>query len=348
MVEPPRNRFARGAYGSRAHIAVSRRWFMTAAPLAVLSASRAAAQHVERRITIGTLDTGFGDGRRALWAAFQTGLRDTAHREPREFVYERRWADGDEKRLPRLASDLVRAHVDIIVAAGTHAALAAVRATTTIPIVFVIVASDPVSAGLVASFARPGGNATGGTSISADLSAKRLGLLKEAVPGLQRVGIVWDTTSQAARTAVQEMQTAARTLKLEVSVYGVGDVKDFGKAFGTAKTARVDGVSVASGAMFFSARRQLADAALQQRLPTIFSASEYAEAGGLLAYGADLKEGFRRGAVYVARILDGALPGSLPVERPTKFELVVNARTARALALPIPSSLLLRADHTLD
>ena len=318
------------------------------AVLLTAAALTADAQQPKKVTQIGTLDLGSGPARADLWNAFHKELRNLGYIEGRNVAIERRWADGKADRLPALAADLFKLKVDVIAAAGSVAALAAARATTTTPVVFMIVAGDPVKIGLVSSFRRPGANVTGGTSLSSELSAKRLELLREIMPRLHRVAVLWEKASPSAEETVREVEAAGRALGIGVQAFGVSSVRELENTFTTMKGADVSAIVVASGAMFFTERRLLADLSLKHRLPAAFSVIEYAETGGLLTYGPDLKDGFRRAAAHVDKILKGTKPADLPVERPTKFELVINRKTAKALGLTIPRSMLLRADQVIE
>jgi putative ABC transport system substrate-binding protein len=328
---------------------MDRRGFISAVTFSLLTAPLATeAQQAGKVARVGTLDYGAAQARAHLWEAFGKGLREFGYVEGQNVVFERRWADGKAERLSGLAADLVRVKVDIIVVAGTPAALAIARATATIPIVITTGAADPVTAGLISSFGRPGTNVTGVTTLGTDLIGKRLEMLREAVPRIQRVALLWDTTNRAGGATVQETEVAARSLGVPVRAFGVRGVRDFKSAFASITSARAGALIVGSSAMFFSERRLLADLSLQHRLPTTFAQREYVEAGGLLAYGPNLKAGFHRSATYVDRILKGAKPADLPVERPTTFELVINLKTAKVLGLTIPQSLLVRADEVIQ
>jgi putative ABC transport system substrate-binding protein len=243
-------------------------------------------------------------------------------------------------------AELVRLKVDVIVTTGTPAAQAARQATATIPIVMAS-GGDPVGLGLVASLARPGGNVTGLTSLSRELSPKWLELARELVPGASRFAILWDAGSAASASIVRETDAAARALSARLHAVGVRSPAELDGAFSTIARERPGVLLVGPDPSFFGERRRLAELALKHRLPTVCGQREYAEAGGLIAYGADRAELFRHAAVYVDKILKGAKPGDLPIEQPTKFELVVNLKTAQALRLTIPPSILLRADASI-
>jgi putative ABC transport system substrate-binding protein len=291
---------------------------------------------------IGILEAGSLVGRAPLWEAFRRGMQELGYIEGRTVVYETRGADGKPDRLATLATDLVRTKVDVIVTGGTPAAQAARQATATIPIVMAT-GSDPVGLGIVASLARPGGNVTGITTLTRELSAKRLELAREILPGISHLVILGDA-SQSTANQFRETEVAARALGVRVHPVTVRDPADLDSAFATIARERPAGLLVVTGPMLFGERRRLAGLAVKHRLPTVHGAPEYAEAGGLIAYGADRVEGFRHAAVYVDKSLRGAKPADLPVEQPTKLELVVNLGTAKALGLTIPPSILARAD----
>jgi len=285
-----------------------------------------------------------------LPAAFRQGLRDLGYVEGRNLVIEYRDAEGKFERFPALAAELVALKVDVLVAANSLAALAAKQATRTLPIVFAF-AVDPVTDGLVTSLARPGGNVTGLSTLLAELVGKRLELLKQAVPGVSRVAVLWQPGAQGERTEKdlqKEAEVAARALGVRVQFVEARGPADFDRAFSDMTRARAGALTVFGSAMFFDERRRLVDLAAKNRLPAVYGLKEYVDAGGLMAYGANVADLFRRAATYVDKILKGAKPGDLPVEQPTKFELVINLKTAKALRLTIPQSLLQRADEVIQ
>lgn len=262
-------------------------------------------------------------------------------------VFEARGADGKVERLAVLAAELVRLKVDAIVTAGTAAAQAARQATATIPIVMAT-SGDPVGVGLVASLARPGGNVTGVSTLNVELGAKRLQLAREVVPGASRLAILGDAGSPTSVSGIRETQAAARALGVHLHAVSVRGPAELDGAFSMIARERPAALIVTPSAVFFGERRRLATLAVKHRLPTVSGSREYAEAGGLIAYGADRAEALRRAAVYVDKILKGARPGDLPIEQPTTFELVVKLKTAKALGLTIPPSVLLRADQIIQ
>jgi len=288
----------------------------------------------------------------ASWAqeAFLQGLRDLGYVPGRNVVIEYRDAGGKLERLPALAAELVALRVDVILAGGTPQALAAKQATKTIPIVFTGV-GDPVAIGLVTSLARPGGNLTGLSLLGPELVAKRLELLTQAVPGVRRVALLWQpgvVREAADRDTLKGADVAARALGVQLHVVEARAPADIDRAFADMTRAHAEAVTVLGGAMLNSERRRLADLAAKNRLPAVYPAREYVDAGGLMAYGPNAADLFRRAATYVDKILKGAKPADLPIEQPTKFELLINLKTAKALGLTIPTALLARADEVIQ
>ena len=285
-----------------------------------------------------------------LHEAFRQGLRDLGYVEARNLVIEYRDAKGKFERLPALAAELVALKVDVIVAGGTPHALAAQQATRTIPIV-VTGAGDPVTSGLVTSLARPGGNVTGLSNLRPDLVGKCLEQLKQAVPGVSHVAVLWQPGGRSERTEkdmLKEAEVAGRALGVRLQFVEARGPADFDRAFSDMTRARAGALTVWPTAMFFNERRRLVDLAAKNRLPTVYSWRESVDAGGLMAYGPNVADLFRRAATYVDKILKGAKPADLPVEQPTKFELVINLKTAKALGLTIPQTLLQRADQVIE
>jgi len=282
-----------------------------------------------------------------VWAGFFQGLRELGYLEGQNVVIEGRYYGDSIERLPALAADLVRLPVDVIVAGAPPAPETAKRATSTIPIVMAN-HSDPVGTGLVASLARPGGNVTGLSLVAPELRVKQLQLLKEAVPRLMRVAVLSNPAIPFHARDLKDLEVAARSLKVRLQVVESRAPSDFTEAFSVATKGRAGALIILSGSMFFAHRARLAELAAKSRLPSMSLLREYAEAGGLMTYGADVRDSFRRAAGYVDRILKGAKPGDLPIEQPTKFELVINLKAAKALGLMIPPSVLLRADHVIE
>jgi len=282
--------------------------------------------------------------------AFLQGLRDLGYVEGRNVVIEYRDAEGKSERFPALAAELVALKVDVIVAPGTPAALAAKQATRTLPIVFPI-AGDPVTSGLVTSLARPGGNVTGLSILDPDLVGKCLEQLKQAVPGVSGVAVLWQPGGLGERTdkdMLKGAEVAARALGVRLQFVEARGPADFDRAFSEMTRARAGALTVLPSTMFLHERRRLVDLAARNRLPAVYPWREAVDAGGLMAYGANIADLFRRAATYVDKILKGAKPADLPVEQPTKFELVINLKTAKALGLTIPQSVLGRADQVIE
>jgi putative ABC transport system substrate-binding protein len=282
-----------------------------------------------------------------LLQAFRQGLRDLGWVEDRDLVIEYRWAEGRLDRLTDLAADLVRLGVDVIVSAGTPGPHAAKHVTRVIPIVM-MAAGDPVASGLVVSLARPGGNVTGLSLMAPELGGRRLELLKETVPGLLRVGVLWNSYSLYPRLVMRETEMAAPTLGIQLESLELRVPEDLDKAFEAALLRQVGALMTVEDSLTVTHRARIVDFAAQSRLPAIYGFTEFVDAGGLMMYGADLRALFRRSATYVDQILKGAKPADLPIERPTKFELIINRKTARALGLTISPSLLRRADQVID
>jgi putative tryptophan/tyrosine transport system substrate-binding protein len=313
----------------------------------LLSVSFSAKAQQAQLPHIGFLDEGSISLRAHLWNTFRQRLRELGYQEGQNIAFLSRGADGKLERLGELAAELVRVKVSIIVTGGIRAAVAAHKATTTIPVVMAS-GTDPVGVGLIASLSRPGGNVTGVTTVSAELAGKRLELLQEAVPRLSRVAVLRDPSVGTVELALKETQVAAEMLGVQLQMLNVRGPKDFESAFLAMVRERSGALLVISTPMLFSARTHIAELAAKHRLPAVYHWKEYVEAGGLMSYGTDLADGFGRAAIYVDKILKGAKPGDLPVAEPTTFEFVLNARTAKALGLTIPASLLLRADHIME
>jgi putative ABC transport system substrate-binding protein len=326
---------------------MNRRVFVTGLGALLVAPSAAEAQQAGKVYRIGILSTGSVSSNLHLFQVFQQQLRELGYIEGQNIAFEFRGADGKNEQLPARATDLVKLKVDVVVTVGTPAAAAAKQVTSTIPIVTAIVA-DPVGAGLVTSLARPGGNLTGIADLDDELTGKRLGLLKEAVPGLAHVALMWKRGNPAHKTALREAEVAARTMELQLQRVDVGTASELQPAFVVMARARVGALILAADSMFAVHVAQLLDAATKSRLPTMFWRRDFVAAGGLMSYGTVYPELFRRAAVYVDRVLKGAKPADLPMEQPTKFELVINLKTAKALGLTIPPSLLLRADQVIE
>ena len=279
--------------------------------------------------------------------AFRQGLKDTGFVEGENVTIEYRWADNQIDRLPVLAAELVQRRVAVIGTGGPPAVLAAKAATTTIPIAFVV-GEDPVKLGLVASLARPGGNLTGINFFAVELAAKRLELLRELVPAAARLAVLVNPTNVATGSTLRDVEHAARAMGLQFHVFNVSTILEIDAAFTTLASERVDSLLVANDPFFIDRRVQLAQLAARHSLPAIHQDRLFAEVGGLMSYGASVGDAFRQVGLYTGRILKGAKPSDLPVVQPTKFELVINASTARMLGLTVPEKLLATADEVIE
>jgi putative ABC transport system substrate-binding protein len=280
-------------------------------------------------------------------AAFRQGLSEIGYVEGHNLTIEYRWAEGHFDRLPAMAADLVGQKVDIIVASGSQAVRAAQQATQSTPIAMTG-SSDPVGTGLVASLARPGGNITGLSLQTPEVSGKRLELLVEIVPGLSRAAVLLNPDDPPALLALKETEVAARTLGMKLQAGEVRRPDDFDAAFTSAAAVRPEALVILAAPLLSAHAGRIAEWAVKNGLPSIFPFRGFPEAGGLMSYGPDLNDNFRRAATYVDKILKGAKPGDLPVEQPTKFELVINLKTAKALGLTVPQSILARADELIE
>ncbi len=278
--------------------------------------------------------------------AFRQGLRELGYVEGQNIAIEFRSAEGKWERLPDLAAELVRLKVDVIVA-NTPAALAAKQATRTIPIVMAV-SGDPVGDGLVASLARPGGNVTGLSLMVPELGGKRLQLLKEVVPRASRVAVLWNPAVPFTGRVVREMEAAARVLGVQLQPLEIRAPEDIDRAFEAAIRGRASALNVVDDPLVFAHRARILALAAKSRLPAIYPWREFVDAGGLMSYAANLADSFRRAATYVDKILKGTKPADLPVEQPTRFELVINMKTARALGLTFPPSIMVRADQVIQ
>jgi ABC-type uncharacterized transport system substrate-binding protein len=310
----------------------------------VLVPSTADAQQAGKVPRIGFLSPGMAAS--ASNEAFRQGLRDHGYVEGRNVLVEYRWGEGDAARLPALAAELARLQVDALVAANNLAVLAAKQANSNLPIVCAA-CSDPVGTGLVASLAHPGGNVTGLSLITPELSGKRLQLLQETLPNIRRVALLWDAGHVGMADRVRESEAAALRLGVTLHVEWVKDPAHLDRAFATLAQARPDAFLTTVEPFTEGHRQRIVDFAAQQRLPAIYEDREFVDAGGLMAYGPSLSANYRRAATYVDKILKGAKPADLPVEQPTKFEFVINLRTAKVLGLTVPQSVLIRADEVI-
>jgi ABC-type uncharacterized transport system substrate-binding protein len=325
---------------------MDRRTFVRTATSALLSGALAGnAQPAKKVSRVGILFSTSAAASQFSGALAQ-GLRQFGYVEGQNLVVERRFGEGRDERIYEMAAELVRLKLDVIVAATDLAILAVRQQTQTIPIVMVN-GIDPVGTGFIASLAHPGGNVTGLTSLSPELTGKRLELLKEVVPGLSRVAIMWNPDLRGAVLEYKETQSAALSLGLQLQTVEVSRAEDFDRAFSALMDGRAEALINVQSPVAFMNRGQLVKLAESHRLPTMFGRREYADTGGLMSYGPSFADQWLRASAYVAKILKGAKPGELPVEQPAKFELVINMKTARALGILIPPSLLQRADEVI-
>ena len=279
--------------------------------------------------------------------AFRQGLREAGYVEGRDVVIEWRYAaGGDDARISALAADLVKSRVDVIIVVATLSTQAVKRATSIIPIVMTSV-GDPVRSGLVTSLAHPGGNVTGLTTMTADLTAKRLQLLKEVIPRLTRVAVLWNPATPYHPKVIEDLKAVEPSLSIKLSFVSARTPEELGPAFSAVSRARAQALYVLDAAFFFDHRTTISKLALKARLPVIYGERAFAYAGALMSYGPNTENLFRRSAGYVDKILKGAAPGDLPIEQPTKFEFVVNLKTAKALGITVPQSVLLQADEVI-
>jgi len=308
----------------------------------------AEAQQADKVWRIGFLEAGSSSVNRHFLDAFRQGLSELGYIEGRQIAIEDRWAEGRNDRFPGLVAELIRLKVAVIVAASTPATLAAKNATKEIPIVMTLV-SDPVGAGFVAGLSRPGGNITGLASIANEVVGKQLELLKEAVPQVSLVAVLWNPANPAFQTVqLREAEVAAKALGMRLQVLEVRSPDELDATFAALTGRQAGALLVLADGMFFRHRARITGFAAKLRLPAIFQGKENVEAGGLMSYGVNIPDMFHRAATYVDKILKGAKPAELPVEQPTKFELVINLKTAKALGLTIPPALLQRADHVIE
>ena len=325
-----------------------RRFLLTSLASALAAPLAAEAQPTAKLYRIGVIVTATPNETGHLIKALNEGLRELGYVEGRNIVFERRFAEGRQERLPALAAELVQLKVDVLVT-GSNPVIAAVKqATATIPVVMAV-SRDPVGAKFIASLARPGGNITGlANDATPEIIGKNLELLKEAVPRISRVAFLWNPVPPGATTSKNAVEGAARNLGLTLQSVEVRRRNDFEGAFAAIARERADGVVVAQDPITLDSRNHIATRAARSRLPAVYGVREFAEVGGLMSYGPNIADQFRRAAFYVDRILKGAKPGELPVEQATKFELVINLKTAKALGLTIPPSLLARADQVIE
>ena len=326
---------------------MNRRTFLCGLTLGTLTLPLAAeAQQAGKVPRIGFLYYG-SPGPSPELDAFRQGLRELGYIEGQNIAIEYRYASGRVERLPELAAELVRLKLDVIVTPGTPASVAAKQATSTIPIVFAGVA-DAVGAGLVVNFARPGGNITGLTGISAELGGKRLELLKEVAPKASRVAVLYNPADRSNVLVLKELQESAPALGLTLQPLEVRGPGEFEGAFAAMTRERTHALFGAAGILTFEHRKAIVDLAAKSRIPAMWGERQFVDAGGLMSYAVNFYDQVRRAATYVDKILKGAKPADLPVEQPTKFELVINLKTAKALGLTIPATLLFQADEVIQ
>jgi ABC-type uncharacterized transport system substrate-binding protein len=327
---------------------MNRRAFLSGAGALLAAPLGGEAQQPGKVYRIGVLTNKASDPAEArLWQAFRSGLRERGWIEGQNILIEFRAAEGNTARLPELAADLVRLKVDLIVARASIWVQPAKEATSSIPIVF-LTHADPVGTGHVASLARPGGNITGLAVLMTDLAPKGLELLVSAVPVAKRIAVLWNPDAPSHPQALKALEDAGRALRVQLQAVGARTAGELEGAFAAMDRARAKAVLVLATALFLAERQRVAELAIKHRLPTMSNFKDAVEAGGLMSYSPNWDDLYRRGAIYVDKILKGAKPADLPVEQATKFELVINLKTAKALGLTIPPSLLQRADQVIE
>lgn len=317
------------------------------AVLTGLAAVLAAPFTVEAQPAGKVYRIGLLSGSRHAVVNLKEGLADLGYRENQHFLIEQRDVEGSFDRVPAAVDSLIKLPVDVFVVGGSEYVQAVKNATKTIPIVFTSV-GDPVEQGFVATYSKPGGNITGVTNMVSELAAKRLELLRQVHPGIRRVAVVWNPPQPAHRGLLKALETAAHSLQLQVIAVSVRTSEDFEGAFSVIRRERADGLTMLGSLLTFRSLRRIATFASDARLPSIAWTNTFTQTGGLMSYGVSEGQQYRHAATYVARIIKGAKPADLPVEQPTKFELVINLKTAKALGLTVPPSLLLRADQVIE
>lgn len=336
---------AREARTLKNEVAGKRREFVLAA-LAALVVSQAVAAQPAKPRRIGFLGSGSAAAMVQPVEAFKAGLRDLGYVEGKNIAVEYRWGDGNPERLAQYAAELLRLKVELIVVWATPAALAVKKASATLPIVMVSV-GDPIYSGLVADLARPRGNVTGMANLNETVIPKQVELLTQVLPGISRVAILHNPENPSLAPQLSSGQAATRAVGMQAQVVPVRAAGELDSAFSSIASAKAAAVLILSDPIYLSERRRIAELAMKHRLPTVFSRSENVDAGGLMSYGTSITEQFRGGAKYVDRILRGAKPGDLPVEQASTFEIVINLKTAQALAARVPENLVLRADRVI-
>jgi len=326
---------------------VRRREFIALVGWVLASPLPVRAQRAEKAVRIGILQSGSAASQARRIEAFREALRDLGYVEGRNIILEYQFAEGKFERLPALAGELVLRNIDVFVTTGTPATLAARQASSIIPIVMANV-GEAVGTGLVASLARPGGNITGTSYLFGDLVSKRLEMLKEVLPKATEVAVLWNPTNPAHQQGLNGLDVAAGSSKIRLHLVGARDPSDFEGAFSAILVKAAHGLMVLDDGMLFHHRSQIASLALRHRLATVWGFREEVEAGGLIGYGPRLTDLDRRAAYFVDKILKGSKPTDLPVEQPTKFEMVINLKTAKALGLTVPPSLIARADEVIE
>ena len=322
---------------------------VAAAGVLLATAVAAEAQQAAKVHRVGFVGMGSAATPDGQFGAFRQGLRELGYVEGKNVVIETRFSDGHLERLPGLAAELIRLKVDVLVAGSPAAAVAAKKASTAVPIVFAGV-GDPVASGIVASLARPGGNITGAAVGVSDpaFGGKWLELLKEAVPSVSHVAVLANRSNPTNSPYFKGVEAAARNMKVKFDIFDAGNVVELDRALAAIAASGAQGMIVTTDPFLFTARATLVSFAASKRLPAMYFFKNFVDAGGLMSYGANIEESYRRAASYVDKILKGAKPGELPVEQPTRFELVVNKATARALGISIPQSILLRVDQIIE
>ena len=324
-----------------------RREFLISLSAALAWSSSARAQLSRKMYRIGFLGNSTAALEANLIGPFRQGLRDLGYEEGRNITIEYRWAEGKYERLPALIAELVALNLDVMVTAGTPAALAVKKAAISVPLVIAAI-GDPVGAGVVPSLARPAGNITGLSAEATDLEGKRLQLLGEVVTSLSHVAVMWNPLNAFQEISIRQLNAAGGTLKVKVQPVAVGVAEDLDAAFATLVKDRPQALIILADRIFLHNRARLMDFATQNRLPGVYAYRELVEAGGLMSFGPSYEDLHRRAATYVDKILKGAKPADLPIEQPTKFNLVINRRAAEALGLTIPGSILARADEVIE